>query len=211
MCTRPYPKCERSICTFCENANIFSRKKSILKTYILLRGKKRRYKRKCGECTKLKKCSNVPRICDTRKYSRERSTYEINRKTGTNEKKDKKNKQKRSNYSEKCLKNEWSINEYLLSSHELDDLDLLAMEEDRVPDHHIDDNRYSEYEEREECIDAILYSPKEFYYHLCTVELALIVKEFAIHDIFIVVEHIFLALDLRVDTLVEIERDAVYA
>ena len=125
--------------------------------------------------------------------------------------------QEKSDHSTECrdstiestLKEKWSIDKWWSPSHKLDDLDLLSMEEYRIPDHGIDDDCDREYEKSEKCIDSIWKSREKWYHERHSLELTLEVEIFAIECVLIIEEHIFLFWDDIVELTILIEWDII--
>ncbi len=125
--------------------------------------------------------------------------------------------QEKSDHSTECrdstiestLKEKWSIDKWWSPSHKLDDLDLLSMEEYRIPDHGIDDNCDGEYEKSEKCIDSIRESREKWYHERHSLKLTLEVEIFAIECVLIIEEHIFLFWDDIVELTILIKWDII--
>ena len=83
------------------------------------------------------------------------------------------------------------------------------MEKYRIPDHCIDDDGYREEEEPKKCEYPIFEDMQEMHYHRDASELTLIVEKFPIHGILVIVKHLLLRRDHRIECVILIEWDII--
>ena len=103
------------------------------------------------------------------------------------------------------LYDEWSVDEWWSTAHELDDANLILEEEYEVMDHHIDDDGNGEYEEPEEDIYRNLKDMEHLDHTRDTIVLTAVVEELTVEWSLIILEDITESPYIHIEWSIEID------